>query len=58
MKWIARLTSTAALLGGAAGGAAAQDTTAFTPDSIVAADSVEVSASQRGSTMKSPRLVM
>ncbi len=45
---IARLTTAAVLLGGAAGGAAAQDTTAFTPDSIVVADSVEVSASQRG----------
>ena len=47
VKWIARLATTAALLG-AAGGAAAQDTTAFTPDSIVVADSVEVAASQRG----------
>ena len=48
VKWIAGVATTAVLLGGAAGGSAAQDTTGFRPDSIVVADSIEVTASQRG----------
>ena len=45
---IARPITVAALLAGAAGSGAAQDTTRVRPDSIVVADSVEVSASRRG----------
>ena len=48
VQWIARVTAIAALTGSAAGAGAAQDTTGVRPDSIVVADSVEVSASRRG----------
>jgi hypothetical protein len=48
VQWIARVAAIAALTGGAAGAGAAQDPTGVRPDSIVVADSVEVSASRRG----------